>query len=269
MGIARRHPLATDAAIAVLLCAFVLQDVLGPGDYFTASKAIYVPAALLTTLPLALRRRAPLTVALVVMTVAAGQSIAVGDANTPDSALPAWLLAIYTMAAGCERGPALVGLGVTMAAGLIWMGVDDFLLPVVVLGGAWLAGRFARQTREHARIVEERSEALLRAREADARAAAAEERARIARELHDVVAHTRQRDRHPGGRRATCSAPRARRRPAKRSARSRRRAGRRWPSCAGCCGVLRAATATRTDARAAAGARRPRRAAGPGPRSAG
>ena len=189
MGIARRHPLATDALIAVVLCAFVLQDVLGSGDYFTASKAIYVPAAILTTLPLAFRRRAPLTVALIVMTIAAAQSIAVGDAHTPDSALPAWLLAIYTMAAGCERGPALVGLAVSMAAGLIWLGVDDFLLPVVVFGGAWLAGRFARQTREHARIVEERSEALSRAREADARAAAADERARIARELHDVVGH--------------------------------------------------------------------------------
>jgi signal transduction histidine kinase len=183
------HPLATDAAIAGLLAAFVLQDVVGSTNYLTASKAIYVPAALLMTIPLAWRRRAPFAVAIVVMVTAAVQSIAVGSAPTPDSALPAWLLAIYTMAAGCERRAALVGLAVSMAAGAIWLGIDDFLLPLVVFGGAWLAGRFARQTRVYAQMAEERAAALERAREADARAVAADERARIARELHDVVGH--------------------------------------------------------------------------------
>src|SRR4051795_5500580 len=102
MGFARRHPFGTDVAIALALCLFVLQDVFGSPDYLTASKAIYVPAALLMTLPLAFRRRAPLPVALIVMAALAAQSIAVGDANTPDSPLPAWLLAIYTMASDCE-----------------------------------------------------------------------------------------------------------------------------------------------------------------------
>src|SRR5258705_6798997 len=110
MGFARRHPFGTDAAIAVLLCLFVLQDVFGSSHYLTASKTIYVPAALLMTLPLAFRRRAPLPVALVVAAALAAQSILVGDAKTPDSPLPAWLLAIYTMASECERPTALAGL---------------------------------------------------------------------------------------------------------------------------------------------------------------
>lgn len=183
------HPFAADATLAVLLAAFVLQDVVGSGDYLTASRTIYVPAALLMTLPLAWRRRAPLAMATTVMAALAVQTIAVNGAHTPDSPLPAWLLAIYTMAAGCERRAALAGLTVSMAAGLVWIGLDDSLFPVVVFGGAWLAGRFARQMKVFAQMAEERAALLERARDADARTAAADERARIARELHDVVGH--------------------------------------------------------------------------------
>ena len=50
-----RHPLASDAALAVALGAIVQADIWTSGDYFTASKAIYVPAGLLMTLPLAWR----------------------------------------------------------------------------------------------------------------------------------------------------------------------------------------------------------------------
>ena len=52
------HPFGADTALALVLAAFVLQDVLGSPGYLTASKAIYVPAALLMTLPLAFRRTA-------------------------------------------------------------------------------------------------------------------------------------------------------------------------------------------------------------------
>ena len=62
-----RHSFASDTALAVALAGFVLSDVWTSGDYLTASKAIYVPAGLLMTLPLAWRRRAPLLVAAIVM----------------------------------------------------------------------------------------------------------------------------------------------------------------------------------------------------------
>jgi signal transduction histidine kinase len=185
-----RHPFASDAALAVAVAAFVLFDVWTSGDYFTASKAIYVPAGLLMTLPLAWRRRAPLAVVAVVMGALVFESLAVGSAPTPDSPLVAWLLAIYSVAAHCDRVPALVGGGMSLAAGLVWIGLDDFFFPAVVFGGAWLAGRMVRQRESHARLVEERSAALDREREANARVAAAEERARIARELHDVLSHS-------------------------------------------------------------------------------
>ena len=180
-GLFDRHPFASDAALAIALAAAVGSDIGTSTSYFTASKAIYVPAALLMTLPLAWRRRAPLTVALVVMGALVFESAAVGSAPTPDSQLVGWLLAIYSVAAHCDRIPALVGGAAGLGAGLTWIGVDDFVFPVVVFGGAWLAGRLVRQRQLYALAVEERAESLQRERDASTRAAAAEERARIAR----------------------------------------------------------------------------------------
>ncbi len=185
-----RHPFAADTTLAVALAALVQLDIWTSGDYLTASKWIYVPAGLLMTLPLAWRRSAPLPVAVVVMGALVFESLAAGSAPTPDSPLVGWLVAIYTVAAHCERTPALVGGAISLAAGLVWLGLDDFLFPVVVFGGAWFAGRLVRQREVHAHIVEERSAALEREREANARVTAAEERARIARELHDVLSHS-------------------------------------------------------------------------------
>lgn len=184
------HPFVVDGVIAVLLAAIVVEDLFSSGGYYTASQWIYVPAALLMTLPLAWRRRWPLTVCAIVMGALAAESLAVGSAPTPDVAMIGWLLAIYSVAAHCERYRALVGLAISVGAGLVWMGVDDFLLPVVVFGGAWIAGRLVRQRQVYAAALEERSAELEREREANARIAVAEERTRIARELHDIVAHT-------------------------------------------------------------------------------
>ena len=185
-----RHPVATDALVVLVLAVYVQQDLWGSRDYFTASFWIYVPAALLMTLPLAFRRRAPLAVALVVMGALVVESLAVGSAPTPDSQLVGWLLAIYSVAAHCDRVAAAVGGAVSLAAGLVWIGFDDFLFPLVVFGGAWVAGRLVRQRQLYAEAVEQRADALERAQEANARAVAAEERARIARELHDLLSHS-------------------------------------------------------------------------------
>src|SRR5436189_202599 len=85
--------------VIVALAGFVLSDLWTSGDYLTASKAIYLPAGLLMTLPLAWRRRAPLPVAAVVMGALVFESLAVGSAPTQDAPLVGWLLAIYSVAA--------------------------------------------------------------------------------------------------------------------------------------------------------------------------
>jgi len=185
-----RHRFASDAALAVALAVLVLSEVLTSTGYYTASQAIYVPASLLMTLPLAWRRRAPLAVTIVVMGALVFESLVVGSAPTPDVQLVGWLIAIYSVAAHCDRTRALIGGAVSLAAGLVWMGPADFLFPVVVFGGAWLAGRLVRQRHVYAVALEERAEALERERDANTRVAAAEERARIARELHDILSHS-------------------------------------------------------------------------------
>lgn len=156
--VVERHPSASDATLAVALAGLVQWEIWGSPHYFTASKAIYVPAGLLMTLPLAWRRRAPLAVVLVVMGALVFESLAVGSAPTPDSQLIGWVLAIYSVAARCDRIRALAGGAAVLGAGLTWMGVDDFLFPLVVFGGAWLAGRLVRQRHLYALAVEERAD---------------------------------------------------------------------------------------------------------------
>jgi signal transduction histidine kinase len=188
----RAHPLASDAALAFALALFVLQDVLlSNGDYLTGPKSVYVPAALLMTVPLAWRRRAPLFVVLVVMAALAAQSLLLAPSEPyPDSELVPLLLAVYSVAAHGKGRTPLVGAAVSGVAGLIWVGVDDFFLPLVAFGGAWLAGRLVQKRQLYAEAMEERARVLEREREANARMAAAEERVRLARELHDVVGHS-------------------------------------------------------------------------------
>jgi signal transduction histidine kinase len=188
----RDHSLASDAALAFVLALFVLQDVLlSNGDYLTGQRSVYVPAALLMTLPLAWRRRAPLLVVSVVMAALAAQALLLTPgAPYPDSELVPLLVSVYSVAAHGERRAPLVGLAISFAAGLVWVGVDDFFLPLVAFGGAWLAGRLVQKRQLYADALEERTRVLEREREANARMAAAEERVRLARELHDVVGHS-------------------------------------------------------------------------------
>ncbi len=188
----RAHPVASDAALAFALALLVLQDVvLSNGDYLTGSNSVYVPAALLMTVPLAWRRRTPLLVVLVVMAALAAQSLLLAPSEPyPDSELVPLLLAVYSVAAHGKGRTPLVGAAVSGVAGVVWVGVDDFFLPLVAFGGAWLAGRLVQKRQLYADALEERARVLEREREANARMAAAEERVRLARELHDVVGHS-------------------------------------------------------------------------------
>jgi signal transduction histidine kinase len=188
----RRHPFASDVALASLLAAFVLVDVLlSNGGYLTGPKAVYIPAALLMTLPLVWRRRFPLLVVSLVMAALAAQSLLLAPSEPyPDSELVPLLVAVYSVAAHGEGRAPLVGGAISLGAGVVWVGVDDFLLPLVAFGGAWFAGRLVQKRQLYADALKERTRVLEREREANARIAVAEERVRLARELHDVVGHS-------------------------------------------------------------------------------
>jgi signal transduction histidine kinase len=186
----RGHPFATDALLASVLAALVLSEVFTSGDYLTGSNWVYLPAAVLMTVPLAWRRRSPLVVVALVMGAFAAQSLILDPTPTPDVELIPALIAVYSVAAHGERWVSFVGGGLSVGAGLIWLGVDDFLLPVVMFGGAWFAGRLVQKRQLYAQAFAERARVLERERDANARVAAAEERVRIAREMHDVLGHS-------------------------------------------------------------------------------
>ncbi len=192
-----RHPLLVDTVIAGLLFL-----VLGA----TAAVGAGMPELLLGLLliaPLALRRRYPFGVALV---VAGGCLMQVVVIDVPLPADVAVLFAIYAVAAWSQqrwKQAAVLVLGLFGAglAAVDWMvnatGQADVLgvgfafvslgLVVVV---AWVFGDLMRSRRAVVGRLREQNEALARERDQRGRLAAQEERSRIAREMHDIVAHS-------------------------------------------------------------------------------
>jgi signal transduction histidine kinase len=139
---------------------------------------------------LALRRRAPLAVIVVVVGAFVVQAVVVGPVDTIASFV-ALLVAMYSVAAESHRRPALVGLVVGFA-GVVPSGRDlaDWAFIAVVLGSAWSVGRIVRAHRQLAAELAMKNDELEAERTRTARLAVSEERARIAREVHDVLAHT-------------------------------------------------------------------------------
>jgi signal transduction histidine kinase len=143
-----------------------------------------VPMALLglaVTLPVAVRRIAPVPV-LAVVTVAVSWLTALGRAQLNVDIMLG--MASYLVAVRCRRPAALAALGITEVALLsgVLMAVAmahkpaDTAHTILTAAALWFVGDGVRERR---RYLAER-----------ARLAVREERVRIARELHDVVAHT-------------------------------------------------------------------------------
>ena len=164
------------------------------GSTSEGPRALTVPVALVATAALAWRRRAPVAVAAVVMTLWSAQSIA-ADVPSAMWELIVLLLVAYAPGAYAARTRDAVAGGLIVVAGLVVVTVFDTAPDVsaftpIVLGGApWLAGRLVRRWSSQARELDVINAELERRRADDVRAATQQERARIARELHDVVAH--------------------------------------------------------------------------------
>jgi len=180
--------LAGSAQYEVWVHSLAEQGVPGP-------HAVHAVFVLLVTVPLAWRRRAPLTVLCVVLGSATLEGAAF--ANFPSfQPFLASVVAVYSVAAHSERRRALVGAAVAFAVLIPGELLRAFsgdhsvdLGALVVFAGAWFIGRALRRWRLEAAAQGRRANLLEGEREEKARLAVAEERARIARELHDVVAH--------------------------------------------------------------------------------
>ena len=178
-----------DVLLAVLLGAVVLQsasDENGPKEPAWAVLALLE----LTALPLAVRRRWPLAVLGVTLAAAIA-----GDLLFSGFQLPGPAIALYTVAAHCERRHSLVAAGTTAVALVVPVVAGAATEPLfalamyAVFAAAWALGENLRTRRAYLGELEARAERLEREQDEAARRAVADEQARIARELHDVISH--------------------------------------------------------------------------------
>jgi signal transduction histidine kinase len=182
------RPPVIDVLIAAGLFGIAVAEVLGATlaeDVVEGSRALNLAAVALMTLPLALRRRAPAAVALVIFGAWAARALAGPPLEIYPPAI-ASLIAIYSVAAYASLRDAvaalgLLGLALAVAAdrGSGGDAAPELLPSLILAGGVFGVGRVARVRHERALGVEHAATRRV-----------AEERARLARELHDAVSHS-------------------------------------------------------------------------------
>jgi signal transduction histidine kinase len=184
------------AVLAVSIALLVAGDA-GVADDGVGGAALVVVLVALTSLPLVARRRAPLTVFVVMALATAALRLVAEPAGPPVG--PTVALFSLAAAAGGPRVRPRVAMAIAAAMGLLHLaanGVANGGFPgaelgfaVVLWSGVWVAGDRARLRAERIGELEERAARAEREAERDRRLAAAEERLRIARDLHDSAGH--------------------------------------------------------------------------------
>ncbi|MBO3661888.1 sensor histidine kinase [Microbacterium stercoris] len=217
-----RSELRRDAALAVgLFVAAVLSVALSTvSQLFTFrddSGAWPLVFAALGTLPLALRRRFPLTIGVVIAAVYfVGASLEATELYVSQVTV---FIAFYTVGAwATDRRRATWGRALIIIGMFIWLLVSTYagavnpdermpdaspgafspyvaymlilwLINIAYFGGAWYLGDHAYAAALDREALRRRTRELEEEREMSAAQAVALDRVRIARELHDVVAH--------------------------------------------------------------------------------
>lgn len=141
------------------------------------------------SLPLALRRRAPVPALLLCAAFSASYDLA-----DPVAPQPLWygvLIALHGVASRSRPRVRIPVFLVMCGAGLATVGSPDTATRGVVLYvAAYALGRASAGARAEAAALAERAARLERERRMDEERAAERERARIARDMHDVLAHS-------------------------------------------------------------------------------
>jgi signal transduction histidine kinase len=207
-ALTRSHPLAADLLLAVALLALALLsfDVTiglfaGDPEFPAPDTAWNVAALAVIILPLALRRRFPLSMLLLGTTTYLVYAVALGPAIELFVTVIALSLAVYSAAAH-SRARLRNAVCAVSLLGIIGLVVFDnplgsplefrllqVLSNVALFCALWSLGAALGAGRRRARELLQRTVELEREREQNARRAVFDERVRIARELHDVVAH--------------------------------------------------------------------------------
>lgn len=194
----REHPRAADLLLAVIITSIAVtmhwteaHDV-SDGAQPSWWGTILVVAA---SLPIALRRVAPIPVALGIVLV----QVVSEAAGVQGSGWVGLMVAVYSLGAhtsGRPRTTAAVAIVLMLSALLISGLLVDQIGPGSVIGSgitlttAFVLGDNLQRRRQAIADLAERAERAERERDLLAREKVTEERTRIARELHDVVAHS-------------------------------------------------------------------------------
>jgi len=193
------HPFAADVLLAVLVTAITLPSLWSTptGEETTNFRDPDVLGALLLVLsstPIAWRRRSPFA-ALVVVGTAAVLYEAFGYPTQLSTV--GVLIALYTCAAHLDRRRSLeaalftaVGLAIVLLTARWEVTIGSIASNIIIFATVWLIGDNLQTRRANVAALRERAERAEQTRAAEAQRAVAEERTRIARELHDVVAHS-------------------------------------------------------------------------------
>jgi len=184
-----RPPFA-DVCLAVVFSVAGLVEIAVTAS---GSFGVLVPFVLVTTVPIAWRRRYPFPAVLIALA-----GVALGEIfGYPENAtylLVMLVVAFYSLGAWVDLRPSAWRFAV--AQSLVWLsialhepGLDNFVFLTLFYGGAWLVGVFVRRPRQRAGELEEAAATSELAHRQAVIQIVEAERARIARELHDVVAH--------------------------------------------------------------------------------
>jgi signal transduction histidine kinase len=192
--------LALDGLIALMVFSFGLltaaaQPESPPDDMLQNPDGLCLFLLAISTLPLVVRRRWPVTVFAVAWVALVAYSVIVYPGAGP---ITGSMFSLYAVAAHARSRrmafyTLVVALGTALALPLVvpektsWSGTVG-LYALLIAG--WVLGDNMRVRRANVAAVEERAARLERERDAEAHRAVLQERARIARELHDVVAHS-------------------------------------------------------------------------------
>ena len=200
----RSRPWLVDAGVSLAFTAIVVATLASEvitGQATVTARDVATIAG--TAVALLFRRRAPITVLVVVVLLTTVVSF-----SAQSNLVLAVPIALYAVAA--FRSPAagwiaaLAAYAITVVSLFAWLPVlsarlgepSAFDIPVVLLTIAMadavgvLLGTNSWQRAERVKVLTERAEQLARERDSQARIATLAERSRIAGEMHDIVAHS-------------------------------------------------------------------------------
>ncbi|GHC43948.1 sensor histidine kinase [Streptomyces flavofungini] len=187
-----RHPYVVDAALAALVLFAVSLQFVFPDEGDDRLSAVGFLLGAGTAVPLAWRRRSPMTAVYLVSLFT--PAMAVYRQPPPDVAYGG-LVALYTLALVARPVQRRVLLGVWLVASTATMTFREQAQPfeyafhLLSFVTAYGFGVLARVQRAYTAALEDRARRLERERAAETARAVARERARIARDMHDVLAH--------------------------------------------------------------------------------